>query len=449
MPGNRITTHTEPTESSELPQSPGMPHERYFLKPRRLLREVSAGSFISTSSLTLPHGGVASKTNEDLRKIWWQNRLLGTLPVTDFQAKRREISIVDLFAGCGGLATGIKWACEAVGVRPVVEACVEVVPRTLQVYKTNVRPLRTLRENVANLVDYECASDLFKHRRPRIIHQELEKLVGKVDLLIAGPPCEGHSNFNNKTRRTDPRNELYVAVAACAIALKATVVVIENVDMVKRAHQNVVERVAALLQASGYKIDCNDTVLEASWFGTPQRRRRHFFIASKRHHFDADNAFEGIKCPPISVMDSIGDLVGVDVASRFDSPAKLSLENQRRTQFLIENDIYDLPDSERPACHREGGHSYKSVYGRMRPDEPASTLTKGFLSPGRGRFTHPTEARGLTPHEGARLQGFPDDFTFTGKKVGQLYNRDFSRLIGDAVPPQLGYAVGLSALSIL
>jgi DNA (cytosine-5)-methyltransferase 1 len=85
----------------------------------------------------------------------------------------------------------------------------------------------------------------------------------------------------------------------------------------------------------------------------------------------------------------------------------------------------------------------------MYGDRPAPTLSTGFLSPGRGRFVHPTRPRGLTPHEGARLQGFPDGFRFIGAS-GRAPNRTVvSRMIGDAVPPPLAFHVILGALAML
>ena len=77
----------------------------------------------------------------------------------------------------------------------------------------------------------------------------------------------------------------------------------------------------------------------------------------------------------------------------------------------------------------------------MYPDRPAQTLTTGFTVMGRGRFVHLTERRTITPHEAARLQFFPDFFDFGERPVTLL-----SRVIGNAVPPKLGYVLGLHLL---
>ena len=73
------------------------------------------------------------------------------------------------------------------------------------------------------------------------------------------------------------------------------------------------------------------------------------------------------------------------------------------------------------------------MYGRMHWDRPAQTLTSGFGSMGQGRYVHPTRPRLITPHEGARIQGFPDFFDFGGiESVTAL-----REMIANAVPPQL------------
>ena len=83
----------------------------------------------------------------------------------------------------------------------------------------------------------------------------------------------------------------------------------------------------------------------------------------------------------------------------------------------------------------------------MYPDQPSQTVTGGFLTPGRGRYVHPVARRGLTLREGARLQGFPDDYKWY-RKGAEVQRNSLARLIGDAVPPQLGYTVGLMGLAL-
>lgn len=90
--------------------------------------------------------------------------------------------------------------------------------------------------------------------------------------------------------------------------------------------------------------------------------------------------------------------------------------------------------------------SYGAVYGRMRPDAPAPTITTGFTSPGRGRFIHPTERRTITPREAALIQGFPGNYRFVTEAGGLPTRTQLAKWIGDAVPMPLGYAAALAAL---
>lgn len=428
------------------------PYESFGIERNRLVRETRAGSYLGVSDIVVPKGDKRTHADSDLRKLWWKIRLRGEVPRIDSTPRRAELNIVDLCSGCGGLATGVRWACEAVGVRPVFQLCVDVLPEANKIYGNNLRPLRVLVENIANLVTYRGSINTQSDELCHQIHtanETLHLLMGEIDMVIAGPPCEGHSNFNNRSRRTDARNELYLAVIACAIALKARAIIIENVVTVRRARQQVVQCAIGMLASSGYEVDNCEGVLDASSFGTPQRRRRHFLIATKNTAFNFSNGFDALTCEPLTAMDALGDLVDLESLTDFDLPSRLSAENDRRVRYLIENNIWNLPDEERPVCHQDGNHTYGAIYGRIHANEPSQTITTGFLSPGRGRFTHPTRARGLTLHEGARLQGFPDDFQFCGRRGQSVPRQRLAHLIGDAVPPQLGYVTGLAALSSL
>ena len=75
------------------------------------------------------------------------------------------------------------------------------------------------------------------------------------------------------------------------------------------------------------------------------------------------------------------------------------------------------------------------MYGRIKPDEPAQTITTGFGSMGQGRFVHPTRERLITPHEAARIQGFPDFFSFARRDGEAITRTALQRVIGNAVPP--------------
>jgi DNA (cytosine-5)-methyltransferase 1 len=83
------------------------------------------------------------------------------------------------------------------------------------------------------------------------------------------------------------------------------------------------------------------------------------------------------------------------------------------------------------------------VYGRLRQDGQCPTITGGFDSFTRGRYGHPIQNRAITPREAARMQGFPDDFLFSGNRG------DVRSQIGNVVPPPLAEAIGIEILRAL
>jgi DNA (cytosine-5)-methyltransferase 1 len=282
--------------------------------------------------------------------------------------------------------------------------------------------------------------------RPEITHQFLRNFVDKIDLLIAGPPCEGHSNLNNMTRREDPRNLLYIDTVALAVALNVKSLIIENVPDIIHDKRKILRTAISLLEKEGFST--NFDILAADKLGLAQRRKRSFLVGSKIESIPISKISVVFgKREPSNVAWAIEDLI--DKKEDFmDEPSKLSRENELRIAWLFQTDAYDLPNHMRPLCHREG-HSYPSVYGRMRWDAPAGTISCGFLSPGRGRYIHPTRQRTMTPREAARLQGFPDWFVFKSNN-GQTPSRmNLAKWIGDAVPPILGYSIAFSVVPAL
>jgi DNA (cytosine-5)-methyltransferase 1 len=208
----------------------------------------------------------------------------------------------------------------------------------------------------------------------------------------------------------------------------------------------------ALLKASGYQwID--SAVLATDQLGGAQTRKRYFLIATKElatvDALTLKDAATGLKQSARSLRWAIGDLSGEGAKSVgngiMDTVPVLSAENVSRIRHLFDNDLYDLPDSVRPDCHKNG-HTYPSVYGRLQWEKPSQTITTGFLTPGRGRYIHPSEPRVITPREAARLQSFPDTFTFAVDASAPPSRTSLQKWIGDAVPPLLGYAASLPLL---
>lgn len=377
---------------------------------------------------------------------FWQSILRGNKVVAPKDP--RPLRIVDAFCGPGGLGLGVKLAAEAIGRSVDFAAIVDTDATAVHIHRHNLGARKHLALSVASLVDFlvlETGEDARFGYEPEIVHEDLRR-VGTVDMFIAGPPCQGHSNLNNHTRRADPRNDLYVTAVALGVALGSEVILLENVPTVQNSHSDVVATAAGLLRSAGYGVSM--TVLRADGLGAAQRRARHFLLAVRGRNIDPSylaTAGKKLAAPEMPLSWAIGDLLERTSNSLLDTAPTLTPVNLARIDYLFDHDIYDLPDAQRPDCHKNGT-TYNAVYGRMHWDRPAQTITTGFGTPGQGRYVHPIKRRVITPREAARIQGFPDWFDFAPGDL-PLKRKNLAKWIGDAVHPILGYVAGLSALA--
>lgn len=425
--------------------------ESYFFPEGRVLRALrTSGSLICGSA-------VENRADAELpgSAAWWQSFLRGGAVFADIQAAQQPpIRSVDAFCGCGGLTLGAMQSAIAMGRRLESVAAIDVDDEGLQVHKANFGTKHILHANASSLVDWHVSGEgtgaEFAYE-PEIVDPALAQEVGKIDLFLAGPPCQGHSNLNNRTRREDPRNILYITAVALGVALRARAIVMENVPDVVNDKSDVVATARALLASSGYKwIDSG--VLATDHLGGAQTRKRYFLVATLKDaggFADIQQIAECLKQPPRPLSWAISDLLGTEnegsSASIMDTVPAMSAENAIRIKHLFDNDLHILPDEVRPDSHKNG-HTYPSVYGRLWWDKPAGTVTTGFLTPGRGRHIHPLKPRVITPREAARIQSFPDTFNFVVNPEAPPSRAALQKWIGDAVPPLLGYAATLPLL---
>ena len=349
-----------------------------------------------------------------------------------FEDLPRPLRVVDAFAGTGGLTLGCAQAALDAGRGIDVRLAIDFEPSAVNSYVHNFPNGR------AECAPIEEFFDSAIGRAPSRQELATRELVGRVDVLVGGPPCQGHSNLNNHTRRTDPKNRLYLRMARAAEILRPRVVLVENVPTVLHDSEGVVESTVVELGRNGYKVA--HRVIPLTSFGLAQRRKRHLLIGIRkdllRGRRTPEDFIEDGKKETRTLEWAIADLLDVDSHHPYDQASRPSAANQKRMKYLLERDEYDLPNRLRPLCH-QGDHTYRAMYGRLKWDEPAPTITSGFGSMGRGRFMHPSRPRTLTPHEAARLQGFPDYFPLDfGATRSQL-----STIIGNAVPPQLTHLV--------
>lgn len=350
---------------------------------------------------------------------------------------RGEIRVLDLFSGCGGMTLGVAEACRALGLKMVPVAAVDVDRAALEVFGTNFPSADLRNERVEKLVDGELGAPITEAER------DFAEEVGEVDVVVAGPPCQGSSDLNNHTRRDDPKNALYLRMARVAEVLEPTHIVVENVLGIRHDKNRVFQRTRDFFEETreelGYSVDTD--VLRAEELGVPQNRHRVFLVASRGSQVRIEDFVRPFRTRPRSFEWACRDLRDSTEGSGFDAASTPAPVTRKRIDHLFDNDLHDLPDEQRPRCHREKEHSYPSVYGRMWNDRPSPTITTGFTAMGQGRFVHPTRRRTITPHEAARLQFFPDYFVF-----GERNRAEYKRLIGNAVPPKLTYVLGMQLL---
>ncbi len=340
-----------------------------------------------------------------------------------YQPVSDSTEIVDLFCGCGGLTYGALEGLDRAGKNGSLALAVDLDPLPLDV----MRKTLDLDENQVKSWDLSTLQAVGVD--PLVEEEKLFSEVGQDSLLLAGPPCQGHSALNNHTRHNDPRNGLYLAVARAAELIQPQAIISENVSGVSSDRKNAVARCSSALKRLGYKVV--EKRIDLSGLGVPQRRIRHLLIATKGKKFDWEMVRE---LPQRSVSWAIEDLLDQKPLNIFTTASKASSKNRERINWLFDEKSFDLPNSKRPKCHRDGDHSYLSMYGRLSWDRPAQTITSGFGSMGQGRFVHPRRRRTLTPHEAARLQCLPD---FVAFESVSLTRSALATMIGNVAPPLL------------
>lgn len=329
-------------------------------------------------------------------------------------------SVVDLFCGAGGLSLGLKNA----GLKVVAGCDIDI--ECEHAFESNVGA-RFYARDVEQLTSHELEGWFAK---------------GQAKVLAACAPCQPFSGYVVGRYDPDERYRLLLQVARIISEVKPDVVTVENVP--RLAFRRVWNRFLAALKRNGYHLDWD--ILDASYYGVPQRRRRLVLVASRlgpitlpepSSEDDVPTVRDAIaSLPPIAA----GEICATDELHR---SRNLSATNLKRIRASKPGGTWrDWDKKLRADCHKsESGKTYPSVYGRMSWDEPSPTITTQFYGFGNGRFGHPEQDRALSIREAAILQGFPQDYVFAapGAPVNFM---TYSRLIGNAVPVGLAEAIG-------
>lgn len=340
-----------------------------------------------------------------------------------------KYNVLDLFCGAGGLSCGFRSA----GFN--IYGGVDFDKAALNTHKENFD------------TNFEICGDISQITNDVI----KEKLVGNIDLIIGGPPCQGFSAANRQgNEKDDMRNKLFYEYLRFVELIKPKVFLIENVkEILTKDNGYAKNRILEITSKLGYTV--NYKILVASDYGVPQNRRRAFFVGIRN---DLNSKFDFEKMvkvkEKVTVYDAIGDIQypSKKIENDFlmyakDSKELFNHDISSHSKSVVErikhvpqggnwkNVPEDLWDTK-----RENRHS--SAYRRLDFKEPSITIDTGHMN-----YFHPVENRTPTVRESARLQSFPDSFRFYGNRSEQL------RQVGNAVPPLLGKALATKILKYL
>ncbi len=330
---------------------------------------------------------------------------------------------IDLFCGAGGLTCGLLRS----GIH--VKAGIDLDPTCAFVYEKNNKAKFLL----GDIKNYP-SSKLEKYWRG-----------GNVKILVGCAPCQPFSRMKkNKESTKDSKWGLLYAFLDKVRQLNPDIVSMENVPEIRRSE--VFADFVNGLKELGYHVSYQ--VVNAMDYGVPERRSRIILLASRYGDIALSDAAR-VDCR-VSVRDIIGNLPPIEAGGTCENDPlhtarKLSPINLERIRLSTPGGTWlDWPFELRPVCYRKKtGASFSAVYGRMKWDDVAPTLTTQFDVYGTGRYGHPVQDRALSLREGALLQSFPFSYDFIDPSVPFSRNT-IARQIGNAVPPALGYAIGIS-----
>jgi DNA (cytosine-5)-methyltransferase 1 len=332
-----------------------------------------------------------------------------------------SVTAVDLFCGVGGLTHGLQQA----GV--TVVAGVDLDGTCRYPFESN---------NSARFIEADVTD---------ISADDIGPLFGDGLKLLAGcAPCQSFSTYSQSGRSRKRGNDwqLVSSFGRLVRELKPDLVTMENVPQLV-AHPVFT---SFLKDLSDY--DVRWGVIDCSRVGVPQSRRRLVLMASLFGGGELDLPIQSNRL--MTVRDAIGKLPPLMAGEQDDRDhlhfaCSLSPINMKRIQASTPGGTWrDWEPSLQTSCHRKkSGTTYPSVYGRMEWDKVAPTITTQCFGYGNGRFGHPEQDRAISLREAAMLQTFPRSYVFVPDGELVRFNK-LGRLIGNAVPVQLGKSIGLA-----
>lgn len=351
----------------------------------------------------------------------------------------RKYSLIDLFAGAGGLTLGFYNSKKFESV-----FAVEFDRAAAETYAENFdHQLRPIPDGEGR-IPWSEAHTVFQGDVRRLGDVNIN-----ADVIIGGPPCQGFSPLGKITPRAEHKdmNQLWQEYMRVVHRVRPKAFLIENVPELLRSR----EFVAILLTAKKLGYEVEHGTLKAMEFGVPQRRVRGFIVGllggvapvlptARMITTTVEQAIRDLPLNP-TTMDVV-DLPEKQRGTRRQdlhigrTPTPKSLERYRvirpgENRFAL---MARRPDIT-PNCWKNKPTGSTDVFGRLEWDKVAYTIRTEFFKPEKGCYLHPEADRPITHREAARLQTFDDWFYFKGSKI------QIARQIGNAVPPRLAEAI--------
>lgn len=349
--------------------------------------------------------------------------------------KNKKIVAFDFFCGCGGTSRGfIKAGIDVVFALDIDEDAKNT-------FELNYPNTFFCKKSITGLLDDD-------------LNHILKEYSSDYKLFCGCAPCQPFTKQNTISRKDDNRRELLTCFGEIIKKNNPDFIFVENVpglQKVSKYGDGPFPKFEALLKDLKYNMSFG--IVAAQDYGAPQIRRRFVLLASKHGKIKIPEPThgKGRENPYKTVREAIEDLPLIAAGENYSGfdiknhrAAKLSALNLKR----IKASSYDgggrndWPLDLWPECYlrtNEKGelHSgHTDCYGRLWWDKPATGLTTRCISYSNGRFGHPEQDRAISVREAARIQGFDDDFTFTGSL------NSMAKQIGNAVPVDLAYAMG-------
>lgn len=340
-----------------------------------------------------------------------------------------RIEVVDLFCGIGGLSYGMKTA----GFN--ILAGFDLDHTCKFAYETNTGGIFVHKDikDVTGDDIIRCYSE------------------GSIKVLAGCAPCQPFSSYAFKNKIKDPNKyDLLYEFGRLVEEVKPDIVTMENVPAIKTFKlKSVLNDFTKLLKTLEYNVSIS--IVNCTDYGIPQTRKRLVLLASKLNDINLISATH-TKANYRTVRQTIEHLCPIEAGERSSTDPlhwcrRLTAISLARIKATPEGGGWqDWDDHLVLKCHKNtSGKSFSSVYGRMKWDTPAPTMTTQCTSLGSGRFGHPSQNRALSAREAALLQTFPPSYLFF-KDRDAVSLKQLSRHIGNAVPPILGKVIAISII---